>query len=173
MNFDLIKSVINQETNKITIRGVIHIGPIDNDIIAFYKQQNINNILILEPNSFIYQSIQNYSIDPTITIANCLPSNENSTKTISFIHPSHIDKITSQEVTTRTIEQVIIDIMESGDDITDLTKPIKAKLLSIPVMDVMINNQRSPLMIAVGFTTASLAKCYAGEIRRISYPNFI
>jgi predicted SAM-dependent methyltransferase len=110
MNFDLIKSVINQETNKITIRGVIHIGPIDNDIIAFYKQQNINNILILEPNSFIYQSIQNYSIDPTITIANCLPSNENSTKTISFIHPSHIDKITSQEVTTRTIEQVIIDI---------------------------------------------------------------
>jgi CRISPR-associated protein Cas1 len=71
------------------------------------------------------------------------------------------------------VDKLVIEIMESGDDITDLTKPIKAKLLSIPVMDVMINNQRSPLMIAVGFTTASLAKCYAGEIRRISYPNFI
>jgi len=27
-------------------------------------------------------------------------------------------------------------------------------------------------MIAVGFTTASLAKCYAGETRKIAYPVF-
>lgn len=54
----------------------------------------------------------------------------------------------------------------------DLTKEIKAKLLGIPVLDVNINNQRSPLMIAVGITTASLAKCYLGESRKIAYPNF-
>jgi len=52
----------------------------------------------------------------------------------------------------------------------ELTKELKAKLLTIPVLDVQINGQRSPLMIAAGFTTASLAKCYTGEIRKISYP---
>ncbi len=54
----------------------------------------------------------------------------------------------------------------------ELSKEIKAKLLSIPVLDVKINSQRSPLMIAVGFTTASLAKCYLGEARKIVYPSF-
>jgi CRISP-associated protein Cas1 len=54
----------------------------------------------------------------------------------------------------------------------ELTKTIKARLLNIPVLDVMINKQRSPLMIAVGQTTASLAKCYSGELRRIAYPEF-
>jgi len=54
----------------------------------------------------------------------------------------------------------------------DLTKELKAKLLTIPVLDVQINGQRSPLMIAAGITTASLAKCYAGEIRKIAYPEF-
>ncbi|MBP1677491.1 MAG: CRISPR-associated protein Cas1 [Bacteroidetes bacterium] len=54
----------------------------------------------------------------------------------------------------------------------ELTKEIKAKLLSIPVLDVNINGQRSPLMIAIGQTTASLAKCYLGESRKISYPTF-
>lgn len=54
----------------------------------------------------------------------------------------------------------------------ELTREIKAKLLSIPVLDVSIGGQRSPLMIAVGQTTASLARCYLGEIRKIAYPEF-
>lgn len=54
----------------------------------------------------------------------------------------------------------------------ELTKDIKAKLLGIPVLDVTINGQRSPLMIAVGQTTASLARCYLGEVRKIAYPEF-
>ena len=53
-----------------------------------------------------------------------------------------------------------------------LTKEIKSKLLQIPVLDVIINGERSPLMIAAGQTTASLAKCYMGELRKIVYPNF-
>jgi CRISPR-associated protein Cas1 len=71
------------------------------------------------------------------------------------------------------VDKLVIEIMDSGEDISELSKPIKARLLGIPVLDVMINNQRSPLMIAVGLTTASLAKCYAGETRKISYPGFI
>ena len=54
----------------------------------------------------------------------------------------------------------------------ELTKELKAKLLSIPTLEVLINGQRSPLMVAVGQTTASLAKCYLGEIRKIAYPEF-
>ena len=71
------------------------------------------------------------------------------------------------------VDKLVVEIVDSGEDITELSKPLKAKLLNIPVLDVMINNQRNPLMIAVGFTTASLAKCYAGESRKIVYPSFI
>jgi CRISPR-associated protein Cas1 len=70
------------------------------------------------------------------------------------------------------VDKLVIDIMENEKDISEITKKIKIRLLNIPVLDVMINNQRSPLMIAVGITTASLAKCYSGESRKISYPDF-
>ena len=53
----------------------------------------------------------------------------------------------------------------------ELTKDVKARLLQIPVLDVKIDGQRSPLMVAVGQTTASLAKCFLGESRKIVYPN--
>ncbi len=62
--------------------------------------------------------------------------------------------------------------LESTDtnDWLPLTKEIKAQLLSIPTLDVVIEGKRSPLMIAAQQTTASLAKCYSGELRKISYP---
>ncbi len=70
------------------------------------------------------------------------------------------------------VDKLVLEIMASGDDITELSKTIKAKLLNIPVLEVIINNQRSPLSIAVSQTTATLAKCYAGELRKITYPSF-
>ncbi|MDR0574721.1 MAG: type II CRISPR-associated endonuclease Cas1 [Tannerella sp.] len=54
----------------------------------------------------------------------------------------------------------------------ELPKEMKVQLLQIPVLDVFIDGKRSPLMIASGQTTASLAKCYLGELRKISYPHF-
>lgn len=68
------------------------------------------------------------------------------------------------------VDELVVDIVKSGVDITELSKDLKARLLSIPVLDVKINGRRSPLMIAVGQTTASLYKCFSGEVRRISYP---
>ena len=70
------------------------------------------------------------------------------------------------------VDNLVVELSDSGEDIQELTKSLKAKLLSIPVLDVIINDQRSPLMIAVGITTASLAKCYLGEVRKIVYPEF-
>ena len=51
-----------------------------------------------------------------------------------------------------------------------LTKQIKEILLKIPVLDVIIENKKSPLMIAMQRTTASLYNCFAGESRKILYP---
>ncbi len=52
----------------------------------------------------------------------------------------------------------------------EITREIKAKLLTLPTADVIIGGERSPLMVALSQTTASLYKCYAGEQRTISYP---
>lgn len=68
------------------------------------------------------------------------------------------------------VDELVLQIMEEEDDYTELTKDIKAKLLQIPVLDVTINRKRSPLMIATGITTASLYKCFSGELKQIIYP---
>lgn len=70
------------------------------------------------------------------------------------------------------VDKLVLEIVDCGEDYQELSKNIKMKLLNIPVLDVVIKGQRSPLMIAVGQTTASLAKCFSGELRRIVYPEF-
>lgn len=68
------------------------------------------------------------------------------------------------------VDQLVIDIIREGGDCSVLTRDLKARLLAIPSLDVVVDGKRSPLMIAVGMTTASLAKCFNGEARKISYP---
>ena len=70
------------------------------------------------------------------------------------------------------VDKQVIEIMQGSADISEITKEHKSQLLNIPVLDVTINNRRSPLMIAVQQTTASLAQCYMGEVRKIKYPSF-
>lgn len=68
------------------------------------------------------------------------------------------------------VDLEVLKIIGKYHDTPNLTVEIKKELLSIPVIDVMINGQRSPLMIAVTQTTSSLYKCFARELRRIYYP---
>ena len=68
------------------------------------------------------------------------------------------------------VDKLVIDIILSGEDYTQLSTVVKSKLLSILVLDVIIDGTRKPLMIAASTTTASLAKCFEGEIRKIVYP---
>ena len=70
------------------------------------------------------------------------------------------------------VDKLIIDIRRKMAIPDDLTTELKRELLAIPVLDVKIEGKRSPLMVAVGQTTASLAKCFNGEIRKITYPVF-
>lgn len=68
------------------------------------------------------------------------------------------------------VDALVVDIVnEVGADV-ELTKDVKARLLSVPVIDVVVGGKRSPLMVAVGQTTASLYKCFSGELRRVLYP---
>jgi CRISPR-associated protein Cas1 len=70
------------------------------------------------------------------------------------------------------VDQAVVEIISNGEDYTQLTTSIKRQLLSLPTKDVMINGQRSPLMIAMTRTTASLAACFDNTAKQISYPSF-
>ncbi len=51
-----------------------------------------------------------------------------------------------------------------------LSLETRAQLLQILSRDVIINHMKRPLMVALSQTTASLARCFAGETRKILYP---
>lgn len=68
------------------------------------------------------------------------------------------------------VDKLVLEIMSKENEETVLTTAQKVELLKIPTLDVVINGQKSPLMIAAGMTTASLAKCFLGETRKILYP---
>ena len=70
------------------------------------------------------------------------------------------------------VDRLIYDIMKQNDMKLELTTDVKAELLSIPTLDVKIGGKRSPLMIGVSQSTASLYKCFSGESRKIAYPEF-
>lgn len=68
------------------------------------------------------------------------------------------------------VDELVYGIVNSGLNYAEMTKELKARLLTIPTLEVVISGKRSPLMIAVGQTTSSLFKCFNGELRKISYP---
>ncbi len=68
------------------------------------------------------------------------------------------------------VDELVFGLVQQYGKNLELTRDIKAKLLTIPTLDVIISGKRSPLMIAASQTTASLYKCFSGELRRIVYP---
>ena len=61
-------------------------------------------------------------------------------------------------------------IQKHGLPPEELPKAWKAELLLIPTLDVVIGGKKSPLMVGVSQTTASLYKCFSGEMRKVAYP---
>lgn len=70
------------------------------------------------------------------------------------------------------VDQLVAQLIQQYPDQKEITTEIKRQLLTIPTLEVIISGQRSPLMIATSQTTASLAKCYNGELRKITHPTF-
>ena len=68
------------------------------------------------------------------------------------------------------VDSLVIDIVAKGKPTEELTKEQKVALLSLPTTEVIVDGKRSPLEVAAATTTASVYKCFAGESRKILYP---
>ena len=67
-------------------------------------------------------------------------------------------------------DKLVLGLMKEEAEWQELTPAIKKKLLTLPAIDIPMLDEMSPLMIALQRTTASLAKCFLGETRKIIYP---
>lgn len=68
------------------------------------------------------------------------------------------------------VDKVVCEIIRMNGQFLELGPGFKKQLLGIPAMDVVIGDQKSPLMNAVQRTSASLVKCFEGSQRKILYP---
>lgn len=68
------------------------------------------------------------------------------------------------------VDLIVLEIIEKGENFLVLSKDLKAKLLGIASVDVKFEKGTSPLMVGLQYTSASLAKCYEGSMRKINYP---
>lgn len=69
------------------------------------------------------------------------------------------------------VDKTVVEMVTSQEGI-ELDKTAKQKLLNVITTDVLIANERSPLMNATHRTAASLYRCYAGESRKLLLPKF-
>lgn len=68
------------------------------------------------------------------------------------------------------VDILVCELMSENSSIQTIDAEVKKKLLAIPTTEVIINGKRSPLMVAVSQTTASLYRCFSGEQRKLVYP---
>jgi CRISPR-associated protein Cas1 len=68
------------------------------------------------------------------------------------------------------VDALVVEIVRNGEDYKELTTSIKKQLLGIASVDVIMDDERSPLMNGVQRTTASLAKCFEGSAKKLLYP---
>lgn len=68
------------------------------------------------------------------------------------------------------VDKIVLRIIDNGENFLELGNSIKSQLLAIATVDVQFEKGRSPLMVGLQTTTASLARCYEGRSRKIIYP---
>lgn len=70
------------------------------------------------------------------------------------------------------VDMKVLSMMQHYSDLTEITTEMKRDLLSLSTVDVSIEGHRSPLMIAMQTTANSVQRCFAGESRKIIYPDW-
>lgn len=68
------------------------------------------------------------------------------------------------------VDECVLELIRDYGEVPSLSPKVKVELLKLPTFDVVIGNLKRPLMIAATMTSASVAKCFAGESRKILYP---
>lgn len=66
------------------------------------------------------------------------------------------------------VDEIVFDLYANGE--RELTKQVKADLIHLLYTDTRFGKLLRPLEVGLTFTTASLAKCFAGEVKKLSYP---
>lgn len=68
------------------------------------------------------------------------------------------------------VDLMVRGMIDKTSHIEELNRDLKNQLLTLPAIDVQIEAENSPLFVAMQRTAASLARCFAGEQRKIAYP---
>ena len=69
------------------------------------------------------------------------------------------------------VDRAVLEYLKSGKEIPEmLNLDAKQHLLQILQQDVYFDNDRSPLMVGLTKTSASLSACFDGTKRKINYP---
>lgn len=68
------------------------------------------------------------------------------------------------------VDLTVRAIMDKTSQLDVLNRDLKNQLLRLPTLDVKIEDEKSPLFVATQRTASSLAKCLAGQQRKIAYP---
>lgn len=68
------------------------------------------------------------------------------------------------------VDHLVLQMMAEGDSCQSLTPEVKRKFLALPQLDVIVDKEHKPLMLAASRTTASLAACFKGERKHLVYP---
>lgn len=71
------------------------------------------------------------------------------------------------------VDSLVCEMVEHGEDFTMVTPKLKQQLLQVPALDILIDGERSPLMVGLQRTTASLARCFDGRAKKILYPELV
>lgn len=67
------------------------------------------------------------------------------------------------------VDKLVVEVVEEGVP-EEFDVDVKRRLLELPVREVIIDDVRRPLMLAVSQTANSLRKCFSGESRKLVYP---
>ena len=68
------------------------------------------------------------------------------------------------------VDMVVRNIIDKTSAVETITQLLKVELLKIPTLDVILADDKSPLMVAMQRTAVSAARCYAGEQRKLLLP---
>ena len=66
------------------------------------------------------------------------------------------------------VDEIVFDLFANGE--RELNKNVKAEILKLLYVDTVFERVTRPLDLGLSITTASLAKCFNGELNKLVYP---
>lgn len=71
------------------------------------------------------------------------------------------------------VDELVLNMIKTEQDISTLSKEIKQQLLSLPTTDTLMRNETHVMLTAASEVSAQLVKCFTGEIKKITFPKIL